>query len=75
MDRSYCARVISLVESPASNVATMVMATGVELKMRSHKVFGGSADGLVMNLVETHKLTPEKLAELQRLVEEDHANE
>ncbi len=33
------------------------------------RFFGGSADSLVMNLVETRKLTPEKLAELQKLVE------
>ena len=32
------------------------------------KFFGGSADNLVLNLVETHQLTPEKLARLQRMV-------
>ena len=34
------------------------------------RFFGGSADSLVMNLVETRKLTPEKLARLQKLVEQ-----
>ena len=33
------------------------------------RFFGGSADSLVLNLVETRKLTTEKLAELQKLVE------
>lgn len=33
------------------------------------RFFGGSADSLVMNLVETRKLSPEKLADLQKLVE------
>jgi BlaI family transcriptional regulator, penicillinase repressor len=35
------------------------------------RFFGGSADNLVLNLVETHQLTPEKLAQLQRLVEKE----
>jgi len=34
------------------------------------RLFGGSAEGLVMNLLETRKLTPEKLARLQKLVQE-----
>ncbi len=34
------------------------------------RFFGGSADSLVMNLVETRELTPEKLARLQKLVEQ-----
>lgn len=39
------------------------------------RFFGGSADGLVLSLVETRKLTPEKLAQIQKLLEqprEDH---
>ncbi len=32
------------------------------------RLFGGSAESLVMTLVETKRLTPEKLARLQRLV-------
>lgn len=34
------------------------------------RLFGGSAESLVMSLVETRHLTPEKLAELNRLLEE-----
>jgi BlaI family penicillinase repressor len=32
------------------------------------RFFGGSADGLVLNLVETRHLTPERLAQIQKLV-------
>ncbi len=35
-----------------------------------NRFFAGSADRLVLNLVETRRLTPEKLAEIQRLVEQ-----
>lgn len=34
------------------------------------RFFGGSADSLVMNLVQTRRLTPEKLARIQKLIEE-----
>ena len=34
------------------------------------RFFAGSADSLVLNLVETHKLTSENLARLQKLVEQ-----
>lgn len=34
------------------------------------KFFGGSADSLVLSLVETRRLTPERLAELEKLVRE-----
>jgi len=33
------------------------------------RFFGGSADSLVLNLVETRHLTPEKLAHIQKLIE------
>src|SRR5271169_5091599 len=33
------------------------------------RFFGGSADSLVLNLVETRQLTPEKLAQIQKLLE------
>jgi BlaI family transcriptional regulator, penicillinase repressor len=33
------------------------------------RFFGGSADSLVLNLVKTRKLTPKKLAEIQKLLE------
>ena len=43
------------------------------------RFFGGSADSLVLNLVETQHLTPEKLAQIQKLVrrpgEEPHGND
>jgi BlaI family penicillinase repressor len=47
------------------------------------RFFGGSADGLVLSLVETRHLTPERLAQIQKLVErplkdtvrEPHGNE
>jgi predicted transcriptional regulator len=32
------------------------------------RFFGGSADSLVLNLVETRKLTPEKLSQIQKLL-------
>ncbi len=35
------------------------------------RLFGGSAESLVMSLVETRHLTPKKLAKLQKLVEEE----
>src|SRR6059058_6060273 len=43
------------------------------------RFFGGSADSLVLNLVEARRLTPEKLAHIQELVartkEEEHGND
>ena len=43
------------------------------------RFFGGSADSLVLNLVETRYLTPEKLAQIQKLLErpreEEHGND
>ena len=43
------------------------------------RFFGGSADSLVLNLVETRQLTPEKLAQIQKLLartrEEKHGND
>jgi predicted transcriptional regulator len=43
------------------------------------RFFGGSADSLVLSLVETRRLTPAKLAEIQKLVEhpkeEKHGND
>jgi BlaI family penicillinase repressor len=43
------------------------------------RFFGGSADGLLLNLVETRQLTPEKLARIQELIErpkeENHGND
>ena len=43
------------------------------------RFFGGSADSLVLSLVETRRLTPAKLAEIQKLEEhpkeEEHGND
>jgi predicted transcriptional regulator len=43
------------------------------------RFFGGSADSLVLNLVETRQLTPEKLEQIQKLLEqskeENHGND
>ncbi len=43
------------------------------------RFFGGSADSLVLNLVETRHLTPEKLTQIQELLarprEEQHGND
>jgi BlaI family penicillinase repressor len=43
------------------------------------RFFGGSADSLVMSLVETRQLTPERLARIQKLLEqsqeEKHGND
>lgn len=43
------------------------------------RFFGGSADSLVLSLVETRKLTPEKLSQIQKLLqrsrEEKHGND
>jgi predicted transcriptional regulator len=36
------------------------------------RLFGGSAESLVMSLLETKHLTPEKLARLQQLVEKSN---
>ena len=35
------------------------------------RLFGGSAESLVMSLVETKHLTPKKLAQLQKLLEDE----
>jgi predicted transcriptional regulator len=34
------------------------------------RFFGGSADGLVLSLLETRRLTPEKLAKIQKFLEQ-----
>ena len=43
------------------------------------RFFAGSADGLVLSLVETRRLTPEKLARIQKLLapskEDKHGND
>ncbi len=39
------------------------------------RLFGGDAEGLVMSLVETKHLTPEKLSRLNKIVEEGAGDE
>jgi predicted transcriptional regulator len=39
------------------------------------RMFGGSAESLVMSLVETKRLTPAKLAKLQKLLEKESPND
>src|SRR5919202_2419550 len=43
---------------------------GKHVKDVVDRLFGGSAESLVMSLLETKHLTPEKLARLQKLVEQ-----
>jgi BlaI family penicillinase repressor len=38
------------------------------------RMFGGSAEGLVMSLVETRHLTPEKLSRLRKLIEKESSD-
>jgi len=38
-------------------------------------MFGGSAESLVMSLVETKRLTPAKLSQLQKLIEKESPDE
>lgn len=52
--------------------------TVTQSKLTGHAVselidrwFGGSAEGLVMNLIEARHLTPKRLASLNQMVEED----
>ena len=46
-------------------------ATGEHMSDILDRLFGGSAESLVMSLVETKHLTPKKLARLQKLLEEE----
>lgn len=39
------------------------------------RFFGGSADSLVLNLLEDRRLTPERLAGLQKLLEKKHGDD
>ncbi len=56
-DRAYVYRpVLSRQKAVAQAVGDML-----------DRFFGGSADSLVMNLVEARRLTPEKLAQIQKL--------
>jgi predicted transcriptional regulator len=46
-------------------------ALGATLRDVVQRIFGGSAEALVMSLVETKQLTPETLRRLHKMVEED----
>lgn len=48
---------------------------GKQVKDVVDRLFGGSAESLVMSLLETKHLTPEKLARLQELVKEEETDE
>lgn len=59
--------------------AYVYQATESKTQARSHtltdlinRMFGGSAEELVMGLLETKHLTPKKLAKLQRAVRKEH---
>ena len=45
--------------------------TGHAVREFIDRVFGGSAEGLVLNLLQEKHLTPEKLAALHQLIEQD----
>jgi len=48
--------------------------TGHAVREFIDRLFGGSAEGLVMNLLQEKHLTPEKLAELHALIEKEEQN-
>ena len=50
---------------------TREKALGATLRDVVQRIFGGSAEALVMSLVETKQLTPATLRRLQKLVEEE----
>ena len=49
-----------------SPVVNLRAAVGKTLKNLIDRIFGGSAESLVMNLIQTKALTPEQLAHLQK---------
>ncbi|HEU4796688.1 MAG TPA: BlaI/MecI/CopY family transcriptional regulator [Pyrinomonadaceae bacterium] len=49
--------------------------TGHAVRDLIDRLFGGSAEGLVMNLVQEKHLTPARLAKLHELVEKDESVE
>jgi len=54
-----------------SPVVSRSHVVGNHLSDLVERLFGGSAESLVMSLVETKHLTPKKLAQLQKLIEEN----
>jgi BlaI family penicillinase repressor len=53
-------------------MVTREKATSQAMRDIINRLFGGSAEDLVMSLVKTRHLTPEKLAALNRLIEKSH---
>ena len=49
-------------------IVSRANATSQAVSEMLDRFFGGSADSLVLNLVETRKLTPEKLTQIQKLL-------
>jgi predicted transcriptional regulator len=45
-------------------------AAGQAIHDMLDRFFAGSADGLVMNLIETRQITPERIAQLQKVLEQ-----
>jgi BlaI family transcriptional regulator, penicillinase repressor len=52
-------------------VVSRSLVVGNHVSDLIERLFGGSAESLVMSLVETKHLTPKKLARLQKLIEEN----
>ncbi|HLY60011.1 MAG TPA: BlaI/MecI/CopY family transcriptional regulator [Terriglobia bacterium] len=50
-------------------------AAGIAIRDIIDRLFGGSAESLVMSLVESQRLGPEKLARLTRLIEKHQSAE
>src|SRR5215475_2507686 len=48
---------------------------GSAVKDLIDRLFGGSAESLVMSLVDSHQLTPEKLARLQQMIKAREARD
>jgi len=53
---------------------TREKALGATLRDVVQRIFGGSAEALVMSLVETKQLTPETLRRLNELLEEENSH-
>jgi predicted transcriptional regulator len=53
---------------------TRTKFTGHAVREFIDRLFGGSAEGLVMNLLQEKHLTPAKLADLHALIEKEERN-
>ncbi len=56
-------------------VVTRAKAARVAIRDLIDRLFGGSAESLVMNLVETRELTPETLSRLNKMLKESETAE